>query len=286
MSALILKSKNALNEDVVPIEYGSYKSRVLADGGYIKNDESLRDAFRFIRDNNIPIETVYSATSAEWGVKKNSEGWPEKLYSLGSSSGDIIVDLPIGRGIELVEQNGRDMLWFRSVSTASAKTSEPISNFENMAISVVTKMSDLDSPTSYGKTLNFYRYTVAVDNDEQAENRLALSLYKRATKEDEVSTAETQVYSQAGRIPDTISLDPMTFSNDSQFIYEGGHVLYVGGSQVAESSYSNSLPQDQTVSLGAPTIEKQYTILYGEIAEAWFIVNTRKEVAQALSTRY
>lgn len=67
-----------------------YRYRVEKDGGEVADIESLKSFLQFVQDNNIPTDKLFSATSANWGIKKNGS-YLQKLYSPFSEQGDIVL---------------------------------------------------------------------------------------------------------------------------------------------------------------------------------------------------
>lgn len=86
--SLVLKSNQAITGASLLPALDTYKTRVLADGGVIKNESLLLDAFLFMKEYGLNATKVFSATSANWGIKE-SAGNVIKLYNLFDASGDI-----------------------------------------------------------------------------------------------------------------------------------------------------------------------------------------------------
>lgn len=88
--SVVIKSDNIANNyfgtskmlgTTPEIEFQTYKSRVLADGGLIKDEERTLRAFKLLFNAKM-YGNMNTAVSGTFGVKLNSSGGIQKLYSL------------------------------------------------------------------------------------------------------------------------------------------------------------------------------------------------------------
>lgn len=112
--SLVLKSNSALTgESLLPF-YDAYKARVAADGGIIKNESLLLDVFFFMREHGLDAAKVFSATSANWGIKE-AAGNVTKLYNLFDASGDIV----LSTGTYPLQSSGNKFSFYSAGSAAN-----------------------------------------------------------------------------------------------------------------------------------------------------------------------
>lgn len=109
--SLILKSNQVFTGSLSP-EFDTYKARVLADGGVLKNESKTLEAFMFFRGLGLNSNLIHSATSPTWGVKLSGAD-VVKIYNLFDPSGDVVVT----RGSYALKEKGAGVFGF--VSTGS-----------------------------------------------------------------------------------------------------------------------------------------------------------------------
>lgn len=93
--ALVLKSKNQLNNNVSSMEYDAYKARVIANGGYIADEQATKNAINFAVSAGITKEMDAGIASPAWGVKKTG-ATAYTLFSLFNPDSDINAVVPRG----------------------------------------------------------------------------------------------------------------------------------------------------------------------------------------------
>lgn len=102
MALVLTSNKDYVGADLVT-GFDAYRARVLADGGTIKNEGMLINAFLYLRKYGLGATKMFSMTSDNFGVKE-SNGNLVKLYNLFDPTGDAT---STGTGFYPVqEQNG------------------------------------------------------------------------------------------------------------------------------------------------------------------------------------
>lgn len=300
MSALILKSQNALNPDVDTIDFAVYKQRVLDDGGVIFNEQSVKDAISFVYQNNIKPAEVFSATSASWGVKVVA-GNPIKLYSLFGSTGDIDVTVGADASIDFDTHTYAFATIALRAASANRLLTSKVNNVNSSGMCIIAKAPVLSAGTTYGTETRFTLgelanlQPVTVAQHSESAKMLSISYVRTASSGlPNVWTQNAIGYGVTGALnPITGAGDATKWSHVSTFLDSTGLFAYNDG--VLASS-------DLTVT---PTIYKddnQFMIgvarepwrngnaayvypLYAHVAEAWCLINTTKEKMQAVSLR-
>lgn len=112
--SLVLKSNQSFTGDALLPELDAYKARVLADGGVIKNEGMLLDVFLLMKELGLSASKVFSATSANWGIKEVG-GDVTKLYNLFNASGDIVLN----KGAYPLQSSGSKFSFYSAGSTAN-----------------------------------------------------------------------------------------------------------------------------------------------------------------------
>ncbi|NTY98669.1 hypothetical protein FCH30_15870 [Acinetobacter radioresistens] len=112
--SLVLKSNQAITSAPLLPAYDTYKARVLADGGVIKNESLLLDVFLFMKEYGLDAAKVFSATSANWGIKEVA-GNVTKLYNLFDATGDIV----LGTGTYPLQSSGNKFSLYSAGSAAN-----------------------------------------------------------------------------------------------------------------------------------------------------------------------
>lgn len=303
MSALILKSGNALNAEVESMEFSSYKKRVMSDGGIILNEQAVRDAFAFVAATGIVSSEVFSATSESWGVKLQDSS-PAKLYSLFNASGDIDVSLrrpeetihnttAFGFPVTELARNNYNRL------ITVGKTGE----VKSSGICVISRVPVLAGAEDYGSSSADLIYSYGdlseLSNSTTAAEAIAKNIhsgsYRRAFNtvmpdewfyfptalglKRDVTTAGTEVKGANKWNHTATYLDSSKLS-----LIEKGNI--VGTNTLdAPNPYNTGLQ----FTIGARKDVKTTTgfmhQLVGYVAEAWCLVNTSEEHMAALSLR-
>lgn len=127
--SLILKSNQSFTGEALLPALDAYKARVAADGGVIKNEGMLLDAFLFMKEVGLSASKVFSATSANWGIKEDA-GNVTKLYNLFDASGDIVLD----KGTYPIQSSGDKFSFYSTSSTANKLQAVGTVSSKNLSI--------------------------------------------------------------------------------------------------------------------------------------------------------
>lgn len=302
MAALILKSGNALNRNVEPLDYAAYRDRVLADGGMIVNEQAVRDAMAFVQAQGIGQSEVFSATSADWGIRL-LKGAPNKLYSLFGDAGDL--DAVIG-GAGLLNYNdtryAHPVIEFKGYFNASnALVSNGVANnVTSVGLCVISKVPVLESARDYSNTTSVGGVAEVADfsNSETAEEGLSkkiLSIVQtRPTVNDMPNLWYDSLYGYAGSAlasTKTISTDLTKWRTNSTLLTSDKLEVYVNGVvSVADTTVTPTAIKDnlklnvgRTRTGGAAL--SYINPLWGDVAETWCMINTSEATMKALSVR-
>lgn len=302
MAALILKSGNALNNNVESLDYAAYRDRVLADGGMIVNEQAVRDAMAFVQAQGIGQSEVFSATSADWGIRLLS-GAPNKLYSLFGDAGDL--DAIIG-GAGLLNYNDtrytHPVIEFKGhFGSSNALVSKGVANnVTSVGLCVISKVPVLASAGDYGTTTSVGGVAEVADfsNSATAEEGLSkkiLSIYQtRPTASDMPNLWYDSLYGYAGSAiatTKTTSPDLTKWRTSSTLLTSSKLEVYVNGVvSVADTTVTPTAITDnlklnvgRTRSGGAALAYQNP--LWGDVAEIWCMVNTTEATMKSLSVR-
>lgn len=107
--------KSLISDPVV--EFTTYKSRVIADGGTVISDSSTLNAFKFLIENGI-YGLARTYIGAAYGMKRDVNGNITKLYSL---DGEDLVAYNIGGGLPVTLTNN-EILFTNEVKDALSQT--------------------------------------------------------------------------------------------------------------------------------------------------------------------
>lgn len=118
--SLILKSNQIFLGSLMPA-IDAYKARVIADGGLIKNETMMLDAFLFMREEGLNAANIFSATSANWGIKVSGNN-VVKLYNLFDAAGDVVIK----KGSYALQGSGGKFSFFSAGSESNAFEAEGI----------------------------------------------------------------------------------------------------------------------------------------------------------------
>ena len=297
MSALLLKSKNALNPSVEPLDYVVYKSRVIADGGYIVNEQEAKDAIKFANTNGITEAMAFSVTSPAWGIKL-ANGLPNKLYSLFNSAGDINVGVGNSAGIELRTIDTHNTILVKGSSANTLISAGVINNVNNAGLCVIAKPPTLAAGTNYGSVNTFVLADLSnIDAASSASDRAARQILLMGNSRADSSKMpvgwkfSAQGFGTTGGYTDAGS-SAANWSSESAFIDNNGLVMFRAGISAGADPtatpplYKNgvrlNLGRSVVTTIQALTYSNLY---YGDIAEAWALVNTSSAIMQALSLR-
>lgn len=222
--SIVLKSNKAYTGPAFPPALDAYKARVLADGGVIKNEDMLVYAFLFMREYGFDAAKVFSATSANWGIKESS-GNVTKLYNLFDASGDI--NLVSGQ-YPLSSSGGK--FSFYSAGSASNK-------FESNGVLTTGTNKNLSMFNAYEKGASTTATAAAVSElwGSDTSYRGLTILYSHVNNQ----------YSGNG-INVSGAITGVPYTNDiSMSISPNGMFAYQGGVKVAEDLVISTIPSTQ-----------------------------------------
>lgn len=294
MSALILKSGNALNASVKSIEFAAYKQRVVADGGHIVNEQAVSDVLQFITANNIPVASIKSATSANWGVKLNGTT-PLKLYNLFDSAGDLICSTT--DKVKHVVSGDKAYLHFTESSASVLETSGTFSGMESAIINVVARFGEgtTVSAQDAGTLGSLYTKTTSTSSADLLMQRPFTTTTERNGQTNPSNYVE-KIYGYTATGNSTLPLIDGGFTNwitsasaliDSKLKnFRAGalntSVTITTPHTVKDSLYFSVGSRRSSKSVGA--FSRDY-YFWGQIAESWLVINSTDDVAKALSLR-
>lgn len=302
MSALLLKSGNALDASIDTIEFTVYRDRVLADGGFIANEASVKSAFAFAGLAGISSNEVFSATSANWGVRL-SGGKPDKLYSLFNEVGDIDVVVGNAPAIDFNTDRhvGTNVIAMLSTQFNALISVGTINGAKSSGICVVSKTRVAASGEDYG---NANLFTLAdlsdVTNSTSGAESLSKSMHRAHFLRSATSKMPVDWITSFAARGDTVEfvssesggiLGSDKWLTAASFADKAGLSVYDKGVKVGgdNTPAGKDIYDNLTFNIGrskTSTISTSYMgFMDGDIAEAWCLVNTTKEKMQALSLR-
>ncbi|EHU2215462.1 Uncharacterised protein [Acinetobacter baumannii] len=301
MATLVLKSSNALDASVEALELTLYKQRVVADGGFIANEAAVKAAFQYCFDNNLTESEVFSATSANWGVKLEA-GKPKKLYSLFNESGDIDVTIGTPASINYNTTSfSIPVIELKASSSNGLKTIGTANNVRTSGLCIIARAPMLASGSSYGTNSTFTlgeisNLTNSTSAGESLDKRMNTQFYTRTANTELANTWRYLAYGYGtqGNIETTASelADATVWNRTSTFLQAGLMQLYKDGSvlkqdtSVNEKTWINDLYFNIGRARSAAVANLDYSSpLYGYVAEAWCLVNTTAEKMRILSLR-
>lgn len=295
MPALILKSKNALNSNIEPLDFVVYKSRVLADGGYIADEQAVKDTLAFIANNNITEAMAFSVTSPRWGLKL-SNGKPNKLYSLFGSNGDIDIKITIASAINLTTTSGFNTIALKG-SSYNALLSGSVSGVNNAGVCVIAKPPTLEAASAYGANAltlgDLSDLSNATSIADRKSKQIATLLYLRSdsTKMPVDWDYRCLAFGETGALNETTS-STTSWSSTSMFVNNTGMVIYNSGVQTGVDNVVTPPVYKDNIqfNIGRSPNTLSQTLayinpLYADVAEAWCLVNTTSAIMQAISLR-
>ena len=297
MSALLLKSKNALNSTVEPLDYVVYKSRVIADGGTIVNEQATKAAIEFANVNGITESMAFSVTSPAWGIKVVN-GQPNKLYSLFNSAGDIVVGVGNSAAIELHTVDTYNTILIKGSSANTLISAGVANNVNNAGLCIISKPPTLAAGANYGPLNTFALGDLSnIDAASSASDRAARQILSMINGRAGTSKMPVdwkfaaQGFGTTGGYTDAGS-SAANWSSESAFIDNSGLVMYRSGTYVGidatvtAPTYKDSIKFNIGRSI-VPNIQAltYSNLYYGDIAEAWALVNTTSAIMQSVSLR-
>lgn len=300
MSTLVLKSKNALDENVESLDFTIYKQRVLADGGFIANEQAVKNAFEFCYQNNLTSAEVFSATSANWGLKL-SGGKPKKLYTLFGEAGDIEVTVGTPNSINYDTTSfAFPVIELKGASANGLKTKGVANNVKSSGIFVIAKAPLLTTGSGYGN-LNLFTLgdlsdlSDSVSAGETIDKRMNTLFYRRLTTGDIANVWHYLAHgygTQGTILTDNILGNATSWSKAATYLQPGlmellnNGTLVMNDTTVNEKTWINNLHFSIGRSRNPALAQMDWTSpLYGHVAEAWCLVNTTSNKMKALSMR-
>lgn len=240
MSALILKSLNALSDTVETIDYLQYRDRVLADGGEIVESNEVKSAISFANKNGINSGNAIAVVSPRWGIKRQGDTIT-KLYSLMGVNNDIDVKAFTSSTLFIDRTAGYNAININS-SLSNKLVSNRFTSNGNLGLQVIHKPNIRDTAAAYGSGDVFgiaYAYNVS-----DFKKVLLNYSYSRNTNE----TADLwrkRVYSEntaVGLIASAyIAATPSNkFTNNSLLVDNSGITVFKDGAQSAQVNYNKS----------------------------------------------
>ncbi len=301
MATLVLKSSNALDASVEALEFTLYKQRVLADGGIIANETAVKAAFQYCFDNNLTESEVFSATSANWGVKLEA-GKPKKLYTLFGEAGDI--DITVGTPASInynTTSFSIPVIELKAASSNGLKTIGTANNVKSSGLCIIARAPILANGSAYGTVGTFAlgelsNLTPSVSAGETLDKRMNTEFYIRSASTEVANTWRYLAYGYGsqGNIETTAAelSDASVWNRTSTYLQAGLMQLYKDGAvlkqdtTVLEKTWINDLYFNIGRSRNAGVTSLDYSSpFYGYIAEAWCLVNTTNEKMRILSLR-
>lgn len=297
MATLVLKSTNALDPSVESLEFILYKKRVIDDGGFIANEQAVKDTFSFIAASGITEREVYSATSANWGVK-TSGGNPVKLYSLFGSAGDIDVTTVSDAAINYDTTSFTKPVIELKSSNLNKLLSKNFGNINSAGIFALASVPVLTSGLAYSAISRFIigevaNYGSAPTEADSIARRYLTMQYSRSdtSKLPNDWSVNMRAHGNSGDIS-TASKDVSGWSGCAAFTSNFSASLYEDGILVGIDNTITPIQYDSdlkfSIGLGRDTFSpgnKMTMALYAYVAETWCMVNTTAEKMRILSTR-
>lgn len=300
MAALLLKSTNALDASVGSLDFFIYKQRVINDGGFIADEQAVKNAFSFVLSSGINPSEVFSATSANWGVKIES-GIPKKLYTLFGTAGDINVTASVPSAIVYNTTDfNTPVVELKANAANGLQTISGANNVGSSGIFIISKVPMLATGGAYGVTNTptmgtLSNLTTSVSAGETLDKRMNALNYKRtsSTALADVFTYGAASYGSQGLVTsDGIISNASVWRGMATFTAKGVLELINNGSVIAvdntvnEKTWINDMYFDIGRSRDAALTSLAYTApLYGFVSEAWCLINTTSAHMKALSTR-
>lgn len=297
MSALILKSGNALISGIESIDFATYKNRVLSDGGMIVNEQAVREAFAFAVSKGLGSSEVFSATSASWGVKIVN-GKPSRFYSLFGGEGDIGVTISSSAAIFYnTDRYDVPVLELKGSSGNAIKSSGVANGVNNSGLCVVARTPTIaaaDYGGIYFALAELADLSPATSSADATGKRVHAEIFRRTniSHTPELWKNDYLGYGDEGSTANGSDLvnPPSFWVRSSSFLQDGKLAEYDNGVEVTvdnvvrKSSYVDNLSFNlgrarntggTGISYGSP--------FYGDIAEAWCLINTTENKMKALS---
>lgn len=296
MSALVLKSKNSLNINIESLDFTLYKQRVMDDGGFIANEQAVRDVFQFCIDNNLTESEVFSATSPNWGIKLTGAK-PKKLYSLFGEAGDIDVTVGTPASINYdTTSYDSPVIELKASSTNALKTVGVANNVNSSGVFVIARAPMLAAGANYGTSLAFALGELVDVTAEASVNKRNNSIYFTRTVGTVLADGWSLLgygYGTQGNVNSVGVLSDMSqWRNVATFLTNGKMELISDGNVISTdntvipSSYINNLYFTIGRSRNSSVPELVWNSpLYGSVAEAWCLINTTSDKMKVLSTR-
>ena len=241
--SLILKSNQVFNGSLSP-EFDTYKARVLADGGVLKNESKTLEAFMFFRGLGLNSNLIHSATSPTWGVKLSGAN-VVKLYNLFDPSGDVVVT----SGSYALKEKGAGMFGYVSVgSSVNRMAANGSIASKNISYFGALKPNIAKSGVGF-LTMG---YSVATPKE-----RIFILAYNHNT-----NVFNANGYVNSGEIEGVLTGDNISMSIAPQT----GLRLYQDGAIVAsDNTFTPTNASEYEVNITSPEIDDRYSGMAGDI---------------------
>ncbi|MDC5326082.1 hypothetical protein OHW67_07585 [Acinetobacter baumannii] len=199
--SVVIKSDNIANNyfgtskmlgTTPEIEFQTYKSRVLADGGVIKDEERTLRAFKLLFNAKM-YGNMNTAVSGTFGVKLNSSGGIQKLYSL---DGYDLIGVVYGNGT---------LPTLDSSNNISFAANDPAQNTDGAIFTTASKVVA-------SKVGNFGYATCIKDFGDTSNNRRLAGLTKHMDVPNTVIIAQL-VTTAGGEVHLNMHADPLSLTS-------------------------------------------------------------------------
>lgn len=292
--ALVLKSKNQLNIDVFSMEYDAYKARVIANGGYIVDEQAAKNAINFATSAGITKEMDAGIASPAWGVKKTG-AITYTLFSLFNPDSDIDAVVPSG-SVGVVD--GVNVVSLVSTLSNGVSSKGFTANTSLVAMNINKPPILADGATYGAAAKQFSQIKVFKENADKTQyDSLIEYYYDRA----DATKTPSQWYSKVG----TNRIAPLstshTYTIPSVFATEySSSAIYIDSSKlkvfnkgasiydyalVPQAPFSGTYKAYFARRFSATNATTLISPTYTNIAELWLVSGGSELIAQKMSDR-
>lgn len=295
--ALILKSKNALNDSVMSIDLQSFVSRVEKDGGEIVDLNAVKEAIAFANNNGISSVNDAGIASPRWAIKREN-GKVVKLYSLLNSNRDYVVYYRDGNA-ELNTSYG-----FNTLKLNPNNYTNIVSREFGYDKSLISLNIHKPLPLSSGEALSSTDNAFNIGNVKRADNAVPTSkgkalidtYHERASLSSLPSTWDAAYYVRGGEqympkdmVGKILSTNRSGFNSSVFYLDNQDYMAVTGGVVNFDAKHNATKPFEGTyfaeyANRGVVSGEASHPLV-GDVAEVWTVVGASKETAKALSLR-
>ena len=294
MSALVLKSGNALNAGIESLDMTAYRYRVERDGGYVVDAAQVMAAYDFLKQNGIDKNQVFSATSARWGVKVVG-GKPVKLYNLFDESGDIDVVVAYPAAIAFNETSyTHPVIEMRGRADNGLTSKGTVSGANSTGLCVIARVPNVTGVAA-GTLAEMSVLTTSANTTELvAKRHLVTNTVKNSGAVDTTGWSHSALgYGSTYNSGATSAKNLDRMTDATAFISATRGALYNDGVLTSGSAITANNPIKDNLSLTigraknltAPASIVWSTPIWADIVEVWSLVNITESNMQALSAR-